>query len=90
MQPGANGPMFERPDMRTLAQYTICCALIYPFLYSITLICNGRSLFEVRLMVGLGCAIVSFGVGLYLLEFAERVMAACSESYSSTFRLGLI
>ena len=71
---------FERPDLRSLAVYTACCALIYPFLYVITLICNGRSLFEVRLYVGLGCTVVSTIIGIFLLKFAKRFIEASSTS----------
>ena len=75
----AEHPLFERPDLRSLAVYGFCCALVYPVLYVVTLICNGRSLFEVRLFVGLGCTVVSFVLGLFLLKFARRFIEASSK-----------
>ena len=84
---------FEQPDVRSLAMYTVCCATIYPFLYAVTLLCRGRSLFEVRLLVALGCTTVAFAMGFFLLKFAKRFIEAtskflvCSQQWSQMLKL---
>ena len=71
---------FERPRCRRLLIHIATCAIIYPFLYFITWVAEGRSLFAVRTLVGLGTATVAFVIGFFLIDYATKFMEASSES----------
>ena len=71
---------FERPRCRSLLIHITTCATIYPFLYFITWAAEGRSLFVVRTLVGLGTATIAFVIGFFLIDYARKFMEASSES----------
>jgi hypothetical protein len=71
---------FQRCNLTDLACYLLVCAIAYPFLYLITLLAGGRSLFTARLLVGLGCAIVALSLGFFLQELEIRFLEVASKS----------
>lgn len=76
---------FEHPDYKSLMLYTICCATIYPLFYLFCRAAAGRSLFEVRALVGAGSSIVSIVLGMFLKEYAQKLTESASVLYSIPF-----
>jgi hypothetical protein len=73
------GRISEPPNWRGLLYLTICCALIYPFLFGITRAAGGQSLFVVRIIVAVECTAVGFAVAYLLRDFVRRFMERCGD-----------
>ena len=82
---------FERPSFSRIAILTVLCVLTYPTFYLLTLVARGKSLFVVRLIVGMWCSVVGFAIGYFLLKTGAQHLEATSEfmpaGYRDTLRL---
>ncbi|PPR03325.1 hypothetical protein CVT24_012601 [Panaeolus cyanescens] len=67
---------YETPPLYLLLLHTFFCAITYPALYFTALIATGRSLFWARVLVGAGCGIVGFSLGITILELAQAQLEA--------------
>lgn len=76
--------LYEAPKWNTLAVHTLLCLLTYPFLLIFVIVAKGRTLFWTRLLVGAGCGIIGFLLGLSLIGLARRHLEASGKSQCST------
>lgn len=70
---------FERPDLRQLSLHVFVCFVSYPVMYLVTLVAKDRSLFLVRVLVAVWCALVGFCLAFSLVTFATKYLEAASE-----------
>jgi len=71
---------FEPPQWRSIFIHIIMCLVSYPVLVAFAAVARGRTLFWTRLVVALECGIVSFFLGLSLLNLGRAFFEAASES----------
>ena len=71
---------FEPPRWRMISVHVLLCVIAYPLLLICTVVATkGKTLFWTRLVVGLGCGIVGFCLGLSLLALGKAFFEAASE-----------
>jgi hypothetical protein len=77
---------FEAPDWQHLLIHSVLCILAYPLLLSMTLVASSRPLFWTRAIVGLGCGVIGFALGLIPLVLGQKFLEAAGGFV--TFQLG--
>jgi len=71
---------FEPPRWRIILIHVLMCIVAYPLLTITAVVATkGKTLFWTRLIVGLGCGIVGFALGLSLLALARAFLEAASK-----------
>jgi len=71
---------FEPPRWRMISVHLLLCVIAYPLLLITTVVATkGKTLFWTRLVVGLGCGIVGFTLGLSLLALGKAFFEAASK-----------
>lgn len=69
---------FELPHWKRILVHVLLCLVAYPLLTVFTIIARDRPLFWTRLIVGLGCGVVGFSLGLSLLGLGKAFLEAAS------------
>ncbi|KAL0571126.1 hypothetical protein V5O48_010834 [Marasmius crinis-equi] len=69
---------FEPPEWKKIFLHVFLCAVAYPFLLLVVVIAKNRSIFWCRTIVGIGCGIVGFALGVSLIELAKTFLEAAT------------
>ncbi|GLB33262.1 hypothetical protein LshimejAT787_0101460 [Lyophyllum shimeji] len=69
---------FEAPLWKNILVHIALCLIAYPFLLLITLVARQKSLFWTRFIVGMGCGLIGFCLGLSLLQLAQSHLEAAT------------
>lgn len=69
---------FEPTDWRGIAMHAGFCFVGYPFLLLVCLAASNKTLFWARVIVGIGCGLLGFCLGLNPYRFARRYLEAGS------------
>ncbi|KAF9464261.1 hypothetical protein BDZ94DRAFT_1216732 [Collybia nuda] len=80
-KPSAKHPFaqgFEAPNWTQLLIHLGLCLVAYPLLMIFIVIARARSLFWTRFIVGMGCGMVGFCLGLSLLQLGKKFMEAAT------------
>jgi hypothetical protein len=67
---------FEPPDWQRLLIHSLFCLLAYPLLLLVVVIASSRPLFWTRTIVGFGCGLIGFTLGLGPLALGKKFLEA--------------
>ena len=73
---------FEAPDWQQLVIHTVICLLAYPLLLLVVFVASSRPLFWTRTIVGLGCGIIGFTLGLIPLAVGQKFLEAAGAFFN--------